>query len=368
MRKINLLFVMILIAVLAVCLPGCGMKEQSLDGLYVVTFELGGGTMETATASTDTSIKFGYHPGTLVLDPCEMNGYKIFRNGYIFTGWYTDESCSESSKWNFDTLLSEEQLTLYAGWKKAVKLTYALYYFDENNEQKLLGEYEVTPGKTFDDWRRLAKSRIGYTPLGYFSDPECSVEWDKSFAHPGQEEDLEVPVYVNYLKGIWTFVNTFEDFEKAISNGANIQLNADIDGNGKTLALNDYGGILEGNGHTVSNFKMEKLKRNKTYSCSIFNNLLDGAKISNVTFSDVTYDLSGTQEATEIKLAALAVSCQGKGNIEVTISNVKIEGNVVTDYTGELTKTGELIYDVATNAEVVKDGNCDIQITINNNN
>ncbi len=365
MKKHSLIFAVVLIVALAALLSGCGKDEQSLEGLYIATFELEGGTLETPTSSVSTKINFAYHPGTVVLDPCELNGYKIFRNGYVFTGWYTDKSCTESSKWNFDSYINEEKLTLYAGWKEAIKLSYTLYYFDENNNQVSLGEYEVESGDTFSDWRLLAKSRIGYTPLGFFSDPECTVAWDSSFAHPGQNEDLDVPVYVSYLKGIWTFVDTFEALEDAISSGSNIQLLADIDGEGASLSLRDYGGELAGNGHTVSNFKVEKKKQGNSYSCSIFNNLMNGAKISDVSFTGVTYDLSGTANANTVKLAALAVSCQGKGNIEVTISNVTVAGNVVTDYTGDLSKANEFVYDVANSAEIKTSGECGINITVN---
>lgn len=365
MKKKYLIFAVVLTVALAALLSGCGKEEQSLDGLYIATFELQGGTLETPTSSVRTKINFAYHPGTVVLNPCELNGYKLFRNGYVFTGWYTDQSCTESSKWDFDSLISTEKITLYAGWKEAIKLSYNLYYFDENNNQVSLGEYEVESGDTFNDWRYLAKSRIGYTPLGFFSDPECTTAWDPSFAHPGTDTDLEVPVYVSYLKGIWTFVDSLEALEDAISANANVQLTADIDCEGAVLSLGDYGGELAGNGHTVSNFKLEKSKRGNTYSCSIFQNLMNGAKISNVSFTGVTYDLSGTAEATELKVAALAVSCQGKGNIEVTISNVTVQGNIVTDYTDTLAKKNEFIYDVANNADVVTDGDCGIEITVN---
>lgn len=360
-----MIFAIVLIAALAVILPGCGRDEQSLDGLYIATFELKGGTLETPTSSVSTKINFAYHPDTVVLDPCELNGYKLTRNGYVFTGWYTDESCTESSKWNFDSLITQEKITLYAGWKEAIRLTYTLYYFDENNNQISLGEYEVESGDKFDDWRRFAKTRVGYTPLGFFSDPACSVAWDADFTHPGTDQNLDIPVYVNYLKGIWTFVDSPEAFEDAVSDNANIQLMADIDCQGAVLSLGDFGGELAGNGHTVSNFTLEKSKRNTTYSCSIFQNLMNGAKISDISFTGVTYDLTGIQGATEVKLAALAVSCQGKGNIEVVISNVTVQGNVTTDYTGELAKINEFIYDVADNADVEIGSDCNVNITVN---
>ncbi len=367
MKKRSFIFAILLIAVLAVVLPGCGREEQSLEGLYIATFELKGGTLETPTSSVSTKINFAYHPNTVVLNPCELNGYKLFRTGYVFTGWYTDESCTESSKWDFDSYISSEQLTLYAGWKVAIKHTYTVYYFDEDNTQVKLGEYEVKPGDKFEDWRRFARSRTGYTPIGFFSDPECTVEWDSDFIHPGVENvDLEVPVYVSYLKGIWSFVDSFETLEKAISNGSNIQLIADVDCEGQTLPFVDYGGEFAGNGHTISNFKVNKTKRASTYLCSIFNNLSNGAKISDVSFVGVTYDLSGTQSANEVKVAALAVVCQGKGSVEATISNVTIQGNIVTDYTGDITKANELVYDIASNAEVTVSGNCSVNVTVNN--
>ena len=38
------------------------------------------------------------------------------REGYIFTGWYTDSSCYE--QWDIDTDTVQSDMTLYAGWQK----------------------------------------------------------------------------------------------------------------------------------------------------------------------------------------------------------------------------------------------------------
>ena len=38
------------------------------------------------------------------------------REGYRFTGWYTDHTCSE--KWNAEEDTVETDMTLYAGWEK----------------------------------------------------------------------------------------------------------------------------------------------------------------------------------------------------------------------------------------------------------
>ena len=39
------------------------------------------------------------------------------REGYIFTGWYTDYGCYEL--WDVETDIIQIDLTLYAGWEKA---------------------------------------------------------------------------------------------------------------------------------------------------------------------------------------------------------------------------------------------------------
>ena len=359
MKRNYLILAVILIAVLTLTLSGCGRDEQSLEGLYVVTFELHEGTLETPTSSVSTKINFAYNPGTYVLDPCELNGYKLSRTGYVFTGWYTDESCSPSTKWDFKTLLNQESLTLYAGWKKAVKLTYTVGYMDENGQTVSLGKYDVSSGDKFDDWRNFAKNRADHTPLGYYTNPECTEAWDSTFTHPGTDTDYDVFVYVDYMKGKWTFVDSLSAFKSAISAGENIHLTADIDCQGETLSLNDYSGELNGNGFSVSNFTVKK-KGTAIVSCAIFNNLGDGAIIRDITFSGVNYDLSGvTGSAQKLKVAALAVKV---GN--VTVSGVSIEGTLVTNYSGELLALEvPMYYETTENAVVDTNGN-EVGVTI----
>ena len=359
-RNYLILAAILLIAVLT--LSGCGREAQSLEGLYVATFELQGGTLETPTSSVSTKINFAYHPGTYVLDPTELNGYKLFRNGFVFTGWYTDASCSASSKWNFETLLNQEALTLYAGWKKAVSLTYTLYYTADDGQVVSLGKYEVSSGDKFDDWRNYAKTRPNYTPIGYYADPECTVLWDESTTHPGQDEDLDVPVYVNYMKGTWTFVDSLDTLKKALSSGENVYLTADVDCSGETLTFSNYSGEFNGNGFTVSNFTVSK-SGSAIVSCSIFNNLGNGAVIRDVSFTDVTYDLTGiSASAKKVKVAALALSA---GN--ATLSGVSVQGTVVTNYTGELPEANTLVYETNDGAVLNIDDNCVVNVPIVNN-
>jgi uncharacterized repeat protein (TIGR02543 family) len=359
MKRNYLIFaVILLIAVLT--LSGCGREEQSLEGLYIATFELQGGTLETPTSSVGTKINFAYHPGTYVLDPTELNGYKLFRNGFVFTGWYTDASCTPSSKWDFKTLLNQEALTLYAGWKKAVTLSYTLYYTADDGQLVSLGKYEVSSGDKFDDWRNYAKGRPDYTPIGYYADPECTQPWDAETTHPGQEEDLDVPVYVDYMKGRWTFVDSFSALKSAVLSNENVHLTADIDCAGETLAFTDYSGEINGNGHVVSNFSVKK-KGTAIVSCSIFNSLGDGAVIRDITFSGVTYDVTGvTGNVTKIKVAALAVKA---GN--VTVSSVRVEGTITTDYTGELLASEiPMYYETTTDSAVVTVSESSVNVVI----
>lgn len=360
MKKIYLIFAIILVAVLTLTLSGCGRDEISLDGLYVTTFELEGGVLETPTSSVSTKINFAYHPGTYVLDPCALNGYTLTRMGYDFTGWYTDKSCTPASKWDFGTPLNSEKLTLYAGWKVSVQLTFNVCYVDENGATVSLGKYDASTNPKFEDWRNYAKGRANHTPVGYYSDPECTILWDDSFRHPGGEEDLDVPVYVGYIKGVWTFVDTFSEFQSALISGQNIYLTADIDANGESLSFGDYSGELNGNGFTVSNFTVAK-KGTAIVSCAIFNTLGDGAVIKDVSFTGVTYDISNViSNVNKMKVAALAVKA---GN--VTVSGVSIEGSITTNYSGELLDSDVQMFFETTDGASVEINESNVSVDIN---
>lgn len=38
------------------------------------------------------------------------------KEGYVFTGWYTDRAATE--EWSFETDTAQNSMTLYAGWQK----------------------------------------------------------------------------------------------------------------------------------------------------------------------------------------------------------------------------------------------------------
>lgn len=362
MKKSNLIFVIILLVALTVILSGCGREEQSLDGLYIATFELAGGTLETPTSSVDKNINFAYHPGTYVLDPVSLNGYKIMKLGYDFTGWYTDPACTPESKWDFTSVIDTEHITLYAGWRESIYFTYNVCYVDKDGKTQILGTYDVQPGDVFNDTKGYNNNRGGFTALeGYYSDLNCTVAWDDSFTHPGGESSVAINVFVKHIEGVWALVDTKEEFANAIAGGQNVQLMADIDFGGDVLDLGEYDGVIAGNNHTVSNFTVKcdisvsQYTHKSKVTCAIFDNLANGAEISDISFTGVKYDLTGLSDVSDIssfELAALSLNCNGKGNISVIISNVTIEGTIVTDYQGDIPAVSEFIYSVSDKADV----------------
>ena len=68
------------------------------------------------------SIVFDSRGGTDVVSQNQMYGELLdepedpSREGYLFTGWYTDHGCSEL--WDMDVDTIQSNMTLYAGWQK----------------------------------------------------------------------------------------------------------------------------------------------------------------------------------------------------------------------------------------------------------
>lgn len=341
----KLIFIALVAITLTFIMSGCGRDQQELEGKNVVTFDLNGGTLETNTASVSTQIKYAYDANTYLLDPAEdIPGCKLYRTGYTFTGWYTSAECKPDEKWDFEPLFNSPELTLFAGWKKAILHTYSVYCVVDGEEQ-LLGSYEVTAGDNFSDWRKYSK-RKGYTAMGFYSDIEFTTPWDDSFKHPGGETDTNIKVYVDYIEGEWEFVSDYATLSSALTSGKNVYLTNDIDCGGARLinhsSLTSYNGIFEGNGFTVSNFKVEKYGTAR-FVIAIFRSLGATAEIRNVNFESVVYDFSGIPEnAKNSKVAAVAVDA-----IEgAKITNVSVTGTLVTNYTGDISRLNEAVFDV----------------------
>ena len=340
-RHLTLFAVIILALTLMLTLSGCAGEEDVFEGKCTVTFELNGGTLDIRTSSVDTKIKYAYEMGTKILDVSKLDGYSLTKSGCVFTGWYTSESCDPGDEWDFDTYIDTDTVTLYAGWEKAIVHSFTIYYVDGENEVSV-GSYNVKAGDRFEDWRKYAEKRENFTLNGYYQDPECTIPWDFTTTHPGGEGDLDIKVYANYIPGEWTLVSDANTLRSALNAGSNVYLTDNVDFAGAEVSFGSYSGTFEGNGYTVSNFKIKKTSSLRYPACSIFTALENGAAIKNVAFVGVEYDLTGInlEAVTAVKLALLAVEASG----DVTVEAVSVSGIINTNYTGELPKAESAFY------------------------
>ncbi|MCH4221624.1 MAG: InlB B-repeat-containing protein, partial [Eggerthellaceae bacterium] len=111
---------------------------------YNVDFDTQGGTADPPSQTLG-------HQVTQPTDPA--------KNGYTFSGWYTDAECSDANRWDFDTSVSQS-MTLYAKW---IPISYSVS-FDDNapDATGTMGDQAFT----FDSSQKLisnAFSRTGYT-------------------------------------------------------------------------------------------------------------------------------------------------------------------------------------------------------------
>lgn len=347
MKKKHLILLALLTVTLTILLSGCGNAAQNLDGMYIATFDLNQGKLDIMTSVVTTKINYAYEPGSLILDPTTYNNYEILRSGYRFTGWYTGAECKADQKWDFaKDKINQEALTLYAGWEKEIVYTFTLCYTDGDKEVQL-GSYSVAAGEAFDDWMDFAKVRKGYTPSGYYSDKELTTEWDFETKHPGGKVDTDVRIYVDYIKGDWLLVDSYETLKNAIGNG-NIYLMSDIDCGGEKLDfLRTFSNTFEGNGHKVTNFTVEQFGTAIMPSASVFQDLGAGAEIRNVTFDNVTLEfLEVKSVAKTLKVAALAREANG-----CTITNVQVNGKILVASDVELPRLNEALYEESLNED-----------------
>ncbi len=354
--KKQLIIMIALLATLTLLLSGCGSGEKDLEGKYIATFVLNGGTLDYGASSVNTKVNYAYEPGSYILDPSKIDGYSMYRSEYEFTGWYTSPDCRPEEKWDFSKPFETETLTLYAGWEKAIVFSYTLCYTD-GGQETVLGTYKVEAGESFEDWRGYAAGLEDHTPVGFFADADLTQGWDFTVGHPGGETDTDIRVYVKYIPGKWTVVDSFEILKNAMKN-SNVYLTADIDCGGEALPFVDYDGIFEGNGHKITNFKAEQKGTARTPVIALFDSLSAKTEIRNVSFEQVTFELMGVKDGATPKAAALAITAESGAKITA----VSVQGVCKTNFAGELEKLGDAVFE----AESVEITDFTANVTVEN--
>ena len=94
------------------------------------------------------------------------------RGGYAFTGWYTDQGCTQ--KYDFDSTVTANK-TIYAGWKaKTCTVTF------QSNGGTPLDPQIIDWGQTASPYAGIVRPH--YLFEAWFTDPDCTKEFD--FATP----------------------------------------------------------------------------------------------------------------------------------------------------------------------------------------
>ncbi|MDE6656603.1 MAG: InlB B-repeat-containing protein [Anaeroplasmataceae bacterium] len=325
----------IYLATLCMCLllASCGGKKQNyLDKGYtsVVEFDFNGGILTNAVTDIKNSIKYAYEPNSYICDPVELPSSTLKKEGFDFLGWYKDEACLQP--WDFKKdKINEENITLYAKWGTSIRYTYTLCYVQEDTKEVMsLYTYTVEAGERFDDFLNKANSRNDYTAFGFYEDQDLEHPWQESYKHPGGEESLDIKIFVRFIKGTYNLVSTYDDLVKALKGNANIYLLNSIDCEGKTLSFpREFQNEIQGNHFTISNFKIAGPNRLRS-KYSIFESLLDGTKIENVTFDNVVIEVAERQYY-ELRLAGLAGVAEGTvevNNVHITNAKIILPSNI----------------------------------------
>lgn len=122
----------------------------------------------------------------------------LSRDGYVFTGWYTDESAT--TEMDFTTSITDS-MTLYAGWAEddgtAASVTYHWNIEDKGiyDTVKVPGTVSYLPVLNLE----------GYVLEGWYKDEACTEDMDFSAA---VTEDIDV--YAKWL-GVYTFEAEYTD-------------------------------------------------------------------------------------------------------------------------------------------------------------
>ncbi|MDE5896726.1 MAG: InlB B-repeat-containing protein [Clostridia bacterium] len=131
-----------------------------------VTLNANGGAFENGNETYETIVANG---ATVTVAQTPV------RDGYQFTGWYTDRSANEGSEWDLEKDTVTRTITLYAGWKPEIDDYQVTYYPNYDGAEPVVMSTEN--GKA-----TYVPERTGYVFNGWWYDanPEFSTKFDST--------------------------------------------------------------------------------------------------------------------------------------------------------------------------------------------
>ncbi len=333
---------LICLTVAALCVI-CGCADKSIfegyddDGYTVsVRFDANGGTMMTqVTAIVDTfnisemKTNSDGQVEIALLDPRDErrgNGNvctpSYAQSGYYLAGWYTErtenpngEGYVYANPWNFETdrvrvnpnddnTSSSPVLTLYAVWKpllvvevvdRATNTTLDTLTYDPKQDQVRMPEWKKDGTGSID--MNGFPEKEGYTFDAAYYDAEGTRKIDTEvLIHTAETDEnaTSMKIYVDWLEGEWFHIYSAKQFVRKADSKGNYLICADLDFSKvdwpTAFMYEKFEGTictLDNQQFTLSNITAVQ-DRDKA-NAGLFGWISENAKISNVTFDNVTF-------------------------------------------------------------------------------
>ena len=355
-----------------------------------VKFDANGGVFTTNTESIVDTYNLAKLPdgsdgnkSIMLIDPNDSSrgsqAYLAAKVGYYLAGWYLERTevkdgegnvvgYTYSGRWDFDkhryeipadgSYSSENPvLTLYAAWVPA--FTYEFYSVGSDGETTLIGTKPVDPtgnttitvpafnsvtgGIDANDFPTLKDHTylVDGDIRAIYYDAECKnrIE-DSTLTHIGTYnstnatvENATMKIYCKLQEGVHFKITSTEQLIQNALLGGVYTLEADLDFAGynwpAVFTTGSFSGQIIGNGHTIKNVTVSQTDNSATYF-GLFGQLTDGALLKNVTFDNITVNITEGCLKGEPKYGIIAGSAADGSfntvalkNSELVISNKK---------------------------------------------
>ena len=298
--------------------------------------------------------------------------YDISKTKSIFVGWYTDrqlrvdengnpldaygvltsvsgreQGYTYSGRWDFESskleldpnkeYSSEENvLTLYAAWVPS----FAFNVYIENED----GEFDILTSKeTLEIELPRWNEKTGKMDIKSLPTVEGKTFKEASFTKDFSElltgtvngpidyetgtisGDGTVEIYTRYMDGVWFKISTSKQFKDNSRVDGCYMIEADLDFTGivwsSTLAKEGFKGQIIGNGHKMSNITVNQSDATAMRG-GLFGAIDAGAKIENITFENITYNLNSGSLKAGASFGLLA----GTISSEATLTEISVSG------------------------------------------